>query len=277
MKPIFDYTDYRLFMADFYAEKKAANAHFSYRYMAQNVGFKSAGHFTKIIQGKANISVELALRFAEFFKFNKKQTDYFQHMVLYNQAKNHRDKRRYFEKILSFKEAKIFSIDAPHYEFYEKWYYTVVRELLAFLPFKDDFNELAAQIDPPITETEARKAIEVLERLGLIIKDSKGFFKQAEPIVMAGREAGSLAIDNFILNNLDLARQAIDRFPKNERKLSATTLTISPEVYSKIIDELREFRERILMLARQDAEPSRTYQFNFQVFPVSKPAGGKRV
>jgi len=270
MKTIFDYTDYRLFLADYYTEKRAQNPGFSYRFIAQHVGFKSAGHFTKIIQGKANISIELALRFAGFFKLNKKQTGYFQALVLYNQAKNHSDKRRYFKKLMSFKEAKIVTVNASQYELYEKWYYTVVREMLAFFPFKDNFGELAATIAPPITENEARKAIDVLERLGFITKDDSGYYRQVDPLIMAGRENSFLAIDNFIMNNLDLARRSIDNFSKDERKLSATTITVSKETYEKIIKELREFREHILNMAQQDKNPDRSYQFNFQVFPVTK-------
>jgi uncharacterized protein (TIGR02147 family) len=272
MKSIFDYSDYRSFLADFYTEKKAQNPIFSYRFMAQHVGFKSAGHFTKIIQGKANISVSLALRFAEFFKFNKKQTEYFQSLVLYNQAKNHQDKRRYFEKMLAFKNAKIITVNGSQYEFYEKWYYTVVRETLAVVPVKNDFAGLAARIVPPITEKEAKKAVGVLERLGFVVRDDDGYYRQANPLLMADRDTASLAVDNFILSNIDLARQAIDRFPKDERKLSATTLTISKATYDKIINELQEFRRHILTLAQQDQHPERTYQFNFQVFPVSTAA-----
>jgi uncharacterized protein (TIGR02147 family) len=270
MKPVFEYSDYRSFLADCYREKKAENPVFSYRFMAQHVGFKSAGHFTKIIQGKANISVSLALRFAEFFKFNRKQTEYFQTLVLYNQAKNHQDKRRYFEKMLAFKDAKIVTVGATQYEFYEKWYYTVVREILAFFPVKENFAELAGRIVPPITEKEAKKAVEVLDRLGFIAKDADGYYHQADPLLMADRQATSLAVDNYILNNIELAREAIDRFPKDERKLSATTLTISKATYDKIINELQEFRRHILTLAQQDQAPQRTYQFNFQIFPVTK-------
>lgn len=275
MKSIFDYTDYRSFLADFYNEKKAADPIFTYRFMATHVGFKSAGHFTKIIQGKANISVSLALRFAGFFKFNRKQTEYFQSLVLYNQAKNHLDKRRHFEKMLTFKNAKIVTVHGSQYEFYEKWYYTVVRETLAIVPVKDNYAELAARIVPPISEKEAKKAVAVLERLGFIVKDEEGYYRQANPLLMADRDTASLAVDNFVLSNIELARQAIDRFPKDERKLSATTLTISKTTYDKIINELLEFRKHILTLAQQDQHPERTYQFNFQVFPVSTAAPEK--
>lgn len=277
MKPIFEYADYRSFLADFYREKKEKNPLFSYRFMARHVGFKSAGHFTKIIQGKANISVSLALRFAEFFKFNRKQTEYFQTLVLYNQAKNHQDKRRYYEKMLPFKDGKIITVEATQYEFYEKWYYTVVREILALFPVKENFAELARLIVPPISEKEAKKAIDVLQRLGFIAQDSDGYYRQANPLLMADRHTTSLAVDNFILNNIELAHEAIDRFPKDERKLSATTLTISKATYDKIINDLQEFRRHVLTLAQQDQNPERTYQFNFQVFPVTKakPASAK--
>ncbi len=173
--------------------------------------------------------------------------------------------------MLSFKEAKIVTLDATQYEFYEKWYYTVIREILAFFPVKDDFSELASRIIPSITESEARKAVETLEHLGLISKDADGFYRQSNPLIMADRDASSLAVDNFIISNIDLAREAVDRFSKEERKLSATTISVSKETYKKIIDELREFRRHIMTLAQNDPNPERTYQFNFQVFPVSKP------
>jgi uncharacterized protein (TIGR02147 family) len=195
--------------------------------------------------------------------------------VLYNQAKNHQDKRRHFEKMLSFKNAKIVTVHGSHYEFYEKWFYTVVRETLAVVSVKDNYAELAARIVPPISEKEAKKAIAVLERLGFIIKDEGGYYRQANPLLMADRDTASLAVDNFVLSNIELARQAIDRFPKDERKLSATTLTISKPTYDKIISELLEFRKHILTLAQQDHHPERTYQFNFQVFPVSTTAPEK--
>jgi uncharacterized protein (TIGR02147 family) len=239
--------------------------------MAARVGFKSAGHFTKIVQGKANISIGLALRFADFLKFNKRETSYFQALVLFNQAKNYAEKKRHFETLRPFKNTRIVAIGEPQYELFEKWYYTVVREILAYFPVRDNFGELAVMIDPPISVKEAKNSIEVLEKHGLILKDANGFYRQADPLLKGYLQTQSFAIDNYILGGLDLARKAIDHFPRDERKLSATTVTISQTTYRKIVEELREFREHILTLARQDSAPERSYQINMQVFPVSKP------
>ena len=45
MKSVFEYSDYRKFLLDYYSEKKAANRNFSHRFIANRVGFKSGGHF----------------------------------------------------------------------------------------------------------------------------------------------------------------------------------------------------------------------------------------
>ena len=58
---LFAYSDYRLLLKDMYQERKRREPKFSYRYIALHAGFKSAGFFSQIIQGKSNISMRTAL------------------------------------------------------------------------------------------------------------------------------------------------------------------------------------------------------------------------
>lgn len=104
---VFDYIDYRQFLLDYYNAKKAANPHFSYRYICEHVGLKSKGHLAHIFKGETKISVKLALKFAEFLKFDVLQTEYFQTMVLFNDTKNPAERKRYLEKMNSCKEMGI--------------------------------------------------------------------------------------------------------------------------------------------------------------------------
>jgi len=99
MNSVFEYTDYRKFLADFYSFKKSANKSFSHRFVQEKIGFKSAGHFSQILSGRANISLIYIEKIVEFLKLNKKEASYFQNMVMFNQSKIHEEKRRYFEKI----------------------------------------------------------------------------------------------------------------------------------------------------------------------------------
>jgi uncharacterized protein (TIGR02147 family) len=270
MDSIFSYTDYRKFLSDFYREKKALRKSFSYRFIASRVGFKSAGHFTQILTGKANISIILIERFAEFLDLKKRETEYFQCLVLFNQARNHEDKKRYFDKMMSFREATVRVVDAAQYEFYDKWYYTAIHELLDFYRFKGDYKELGRQIEPAISPAEAQKSIELLAGLGFIKKDAHGYYRKTSAAITSGKSAPSLAVNSFVLNSLKLSAEAIDRFPREQRNLSWLTMSLSQKSYDEIVEELRAFRRRALDIASQDPEADRLYQFNFQVFPLSR-------
>ena len=66
MKSVFEYTDYRKCLKDYYEAKRAENKAVSHRFIAERVGFKSGGHFSQIISGKANISITFIEKFITF-------------------------------------------------------------------------------------------------------------------------------------------------------------------------------------------------------------------
>jgi uncharacterized protein (TIGR02147 family) len=277
MLDIFKYTDYRQFLRDFYEAEKARTPHFSHRYIAMKVGFNSSGFFTKILQGKTNISTKLALRFADFLKLKKREADYFEQLVLFDQARTETEKQRRFEKILSYHRSEVKIMEAFQYEYYRRWYYVAIRELIAFYPFEGDFKALAKMLDPPISTAQARKAVALLEKLGLIKKNTNGVYEQTDAVISTGYEAKSVAIHNFLLATLNLASESIDRFPRSERDVSTLTMHFSRSLYDTITEKLKNFRRELLELVKNDPEKAdRVFQFNFQMYPMSKPYQGPK-
>jgi uncharacterized protein (TIGR02147 family) len=274
MIDLFEYIDYRKLLKDHYEQEKAEKPFFSYRYIAQKVGFSSAGFFTNIIQRKRNISQQMLLHFASLFKFNRAQTEYFELLVMFDQAKNHREKKYYFERILSSKRSKLKIVDKQQYEFYSKWYYTAVRELMNIYPFAgatdDDFKDLGKMLAPPISAAEARKAITFLESAGFIGKNEKGIYIQSDPLISTGYDAQSVAITNFQMATADLAKEAIDRFERARRSVSTLTLSLSQEGYETVMERLKMFHREVLEIAKSDKKPDRIYHMNFHVFPMSR-------
>lgn len=269
----FQYLNYRKLLKDLYEERKTRHSYFSYRYIAQKVGFSSAGFFTNIIQGKRNISPEYIFKFAEVFKLKKAETEYFELLVNFDQAKDHSRKRFYFEKILAHKKSKVKLTDAQQYEFYSLWYYTAVRELIDIYPFKGDYEDLAKRVSPPIRAAEAKKAIELLEKMGFIKKNDEGVYQQTDMFITTGYEAKSVAINNFLMGMADLAKEAIDRYPRDKRDISALTLTLSEDGYQAISERLKSFRRELFEIVRDDKKnkrQDRVYHMNFHVFPLTK-------
>ena len=62
---LFAYLDYRKFLRDYCAAKRAKNTWFSYRYLSGKVGIKSGGFFSWVLQGKRNISVSHYVRYGD--------------------------------------------------------------------------------------------------------------------------------------------------------------------------------------------------------------------
>lgn len=269
MRSIFEYTDYRNFLNSFIAELKKEKPEASYRYICERVGVKSSGHLTLILKGKANISIALALRFSKFLQLKKRETEYFQYMVLFNQAKNHLEKKEYFEKLMAFKESAIHIVKANQYEYYDKWYHSVIRALIDFFPVRDNFLEVAKLVDPPLSAKEVESSIDLLLRLGMIKKNEQGYYAPVDLVIDTGVDVQSVAINNYALSTLELAKQALDRNSKDTRVLSWATLGISEKGYKQVVEELREFRRKIYTIAAND-HAEQVYQINFQAFPLSR-------
>jgi uncharacterized protein (TIGR02147 family) len=276
MVDLFAYTDYRKYLRDYYEARRAAQKEFTHRFITQAIGFKSSGTFAQILQGKTNMAPNTVGRFIRFLGLKAQEAEYFELLVLFGQSRGHAEKKGYFEKIIAFPKSNLKQVDSTQYAFYEKWYYSVIREVLAFYPFKEDYRELARMLEPPISTAEAQRAIKLLEELGLIRKNGEGVYEKTDPVITSGYDTRSLAVNQFIVETLDLAKVALDKLPREERSLSALTLSLPEDGYAMVEEKVKNFRRELLELARNCPDPKRVVQVNFQIFPVSrKPDGGK--
>ncbi len=273
MADIYTYTDYRQFLRDAYAEKKIREKNFSYRVLAARLGLKSVGFITWVFQGKRNLSPRLTLKVAEVFRLSKAETAFFELLVQYNQAKSHEERKHHFDRLIALRRpsARV-PIDPGQYEFYEQWYYSAIRELIAVRPFRGDFHALARSLTPAISPSQARQAMEVLLRLGIVVKDGDGRFIRKENSITTGEHWKSVAITHFQRQALDLAKDAVDRFPKEERDISTLTVSCSQATFESIKDKLQMLRRELATLVANDENPEGVYQFNFQLFPLAPPA-----
>jgi uncharacterized protein (TIGR02147 family) len=267
---IFEYTDYRKYLKDYYNEQKSVNKAFSYRYFAQKAGFNSSGLFKDITDGRCNMQSGMIMKFSKTIGLNKKEEEYFENMVYFNQAKSTEEKKRYFERMMRFYDSKAYKVDANQYEYYTKWYYSAIRELLAIGKFKDDYNLIAGKLNPKISSGQAKKAIQILSKLSLIRKNKSGYYECADEIITTGPEIKSLSVANFQKVMMEMAKEAIDRHPSSHRNISTVTFSASKAVYKDIEKELIACRKRILNMIKQCNNMDSVYQLNLQLFPLTK-------
>ena len=270
MKPIFEYSDYRLFLHDYLAAAKSRGVQLTYEELGRRVGFTSKGFVTQIIQGKSNIPKEKISTFGRALGLKKHEESYFELLVRFDQAKTHRAKNEYFQKLVSRFKTSIRHIGPDRYDFYSAWYYSAIRSLLAYYPFNGDFKKLAQQLTPAITPGQAKKAIELLGRLSLIVKNEDGYYHLTDRILSTGDSVGAVALINFQQATMDLAKEALERFPKEQRDSSTLTLGLSEEGYRAVVEKIAALRRELLDIAWYDRKIDRVIQVNLHVFPLTK-------
>jgi uncharacterized protein (TIGR02147 family) len=274
MESIFAYTDYRTFLADYYTHHKAINPAFSYQMLSDKAGFPNRGFLYNIITGIKNLSKSGTVKLSQAIQLKSMEADYFENLVSFNQSKNLRERNYFFDKLNAIKgnlqgSATKREMRKDQYEFYAAWYISVIRSLIDMHGFKDDYRKLAKSVYPQIKPKEAKKAVLILEKLGMIKKQKDGFYKASDKIITAGKEIVQLGLQNFHLQAMDLAKKALQDLPKEKRNISGLTLGISKNTYDAMCKEIEAFRAKLLAMAEADSEAANVYQLNFHFFPVS--------
>ena len=271
MIDLFGYLNYRDFLRDAYEERHSGDWRFSHRYIADRAGFDSS-MFNKILQGKRNLTERMVKVFADIFCSDDREKAYFANMVAFNQAKTHSESRQYLEKLVATKECKVEDLAKDQFEYFDHWYHAVIRELVTFYPYVGDDAALGLLVRPPITASQVKSSIALLERLSMIRKNPEtGFYEQMQGLISSGSESFSTAVNSYIQQNLDVAQTAMDRFAKGERNLSTLAFACDESTYDELVEMVRRFRREILAKVSQCGKPNRVFQLGMQLFPLSDP------
>ena len=272
---IYEYTDYRQYLQDYYAERKAKNPTFSYEVFARKAGFKSKGFLHHILSGKRNLSKNAMFSIASAMQLDEKAFSFFQTMVTFNQAKNPAEKAFFFKKLMEGSpKSAAKQLQEDSYEFYSQWYYNTIRELITLIRFKEDYAFLGSLLNPPISASQAKKAVHLLLQLGLVEKTRTGY-RPSHKAITTGDEAQALATRDFHGQNMELATQAMDTSDQADRDLSCLIVALPESGFEVLKTEIQAFRKRLMRMADAMTDPNRVYHINFQFFPTSKVMANK--
>jgi uncharacterized protein (TIGR02147 family) len=270
MVNIYEYTDFRDYLKDFLAAEKKRNPVFSHRYLAQKLGLSTPNLILLIVQGKRNLTPTVRFKLSAILKHTKKEAQYFECMVSFNQAKTHDERNMHYASMLDFKRRiKTATLEIQQYEYYSNWYNPVIRELVTAPEFHGEFKSLAKSVSPSITQEQAQRSVELLLNIGLIKKNANGY-AQADSLISTGPVAESVAVANFHRKTALLAAESFDRHTRNERTITSCTVTLSEEHFQMLKREIADLRKKALELALAPDKTNRVYQLNFHIFPLSR-------
>jgi uncharacterized protein (TIGR02147 family) len=271
MKPIFEYIDYRKYLKEFYDESKATKRYFSYRFFAQKAGINAPILLKMVIDGKRNLGRKSIEKFIKGLNLKEKEAIYFRNLVLFNQAKSALEKQDHYRVLRSlFHMVPQFLIDDEHFDYFDKWYYSIIREGICHYDYKDNWELIAPCVSPPLTPQQAREAVLWLAGHGLIRKKKNGIYELVQKDITTRSEVKSFVVRNFNRCMIRFAEQALDTFSTKHRYATGITIGLSQEAYDIMVAEIEAFRDRVVQIVDSFDASNGVYQVNIQLFPLMR-------
>jgi len=274
MPSIFAYSDYRAFMRDAFAEKKASSR-FSWREFAKRAGYSSPVFLKLVSEEKSSLSAEGIERVGLALGLTDKEQAFFRLLVEFTHETNNAKKQRLFKEMRRIALlCKSSVLEANQYDYYKEWYHSVIRELA---PNVSSENEIAQLLVPKVPVATVKASLALLVKLGLLEKNSNGKYIQTEKHLTTGDNISSMAVRKHHENMAVLALAALESAPKEERDVSGITMGLSEAGFEALKAELANFRRKVKEIVKEsESEEESVYRLNLQLFPLSKKAQNRR-
>jgi uncharacterized protein (TIGR02147 family) len=271
MKPIFQYLDYREVLKDAFEDRREAVPDYPCREMAEFMELDT-GYMYRILQKQRHLPVRCQPRALEYMGLSGRGAEYFLHLAAHARERRPRAKQELLEKALALRDVAIQAIAENEVALFRDWWVVATRCLLEVLDGRSNPVEIASRLSPPISAPEASKALEILLELGLIRKAPSGRFALAEVHLSAGGERMTPALLHFQKQVFDLARESLERFPKNLRNVTTLTIAADEKSFQAVNALLKEFRRQVQKVVEGRKTPDRVMQLAMAFFPVAAPA-----
>lgn len=268
---VFAFRDYRAFLRAFRERERGEKDGFSPSEFAKRAGIRSPSYLKLVIDGRRNLTPDLAHRFGQACGLRDDMLAYFCALVAFNQAKTARERGLHYATLCGFKRFRAsHRLESAQSAYHSEWYIPAIYELCGCADFDEDPRAIAKRLLPPILPKQAREALQVLSELGLLLRAPDGRLKPAESIVATPEGPLGHHIVEYHRTMMRRAADALDHVPREEREIASLTIAVSERRMRELKAELEAFRHALAARYQADPAAERVVQLNLQLFPLSK-------
>lgn len=267
------YLDFRQYLKDWFAYKKATEPGYSHRTFAIAAGLgRSTLH--NITHGGRSPTPTTLDGFTRAIGLGSSGRRYLELLVELDTASSVERRRQIMERITGQSGTGVseWMEDRPDvYEVYlSRWYFPAVLELARHPAFRAEPTWIAATLVPSITEQEAAEALRMLQDLDLLdIRNGKvevkGIRRQTRPDTLAAASA------QFHRHTVPTLLDRMAEIPAELRHLMATVVLLPTGLVPEVKQRIVQLVQQISDLADDPAvSDGRAYQLCVQLMPVSE-------
>jgi uncharacterized protein (TIGR02147 family) len=267
---IFNYSDYREFLRDFFDMKKRVNPSWSYGLWSSKLGLNSISSITMVINGQRHAGKKIQKALVDFFKFNEKETYYFEELVKISKSSKNDPNLTILmleqnSELKELREKNTESIDL-----FFNWKAHCVKELTQLKDFFPSGSWIEKRTNGLIKKDEAKELLDALLEAKFL---EKSFLNGNEVIapsstIIPTKEVTKESAHAYHKGLMENSFEAIKK-DKNKRSLHATTLSLNHDNIQKAKDIIREFQIKFSEEI-ESSDADEVYQLNIQFFPLTE-------
>lgn len=267
---VLQYTNYRVFLRDYYEFKKKTVPAFSLRFFAEKAGLSSHAHLKLTIDGKRNITKNTVVKLIHGLGLDGQRAAYFESLVFFNQAQTDADKQVYYAQLLKASpRSKLHKMEKAQFRIFREWHHSAILEMVALKDFRPIPDWISKRLGGLITPAQVTESLKLLVELGLLVKTANGY-RQRDPLITTDDEVQDLMVKMYHLQMLKLSADMLSALPGSQRDVSALTFSIKREDFPNLKKHLQLMRKELLDFSAKAGEGEDVVQINIQLYPLTR-------
>lgn len=274
MDDIYEYDDFRRFVADWLSAEKGR----SLRKLSKAVGI-APSTLSQVIKLDSAAPRKLPVRafdaLCAALELDEQEARYLVALIEHRQLRDPGERAAAWDRAVAVRRFQYGKgISRRQYEVMSEWHHGAIAELAHCRQFEADPAWVAKTLVPPISTETAKRSLELLTDIGLLVPDPVRGLRPASGLVIdtewADSETRKAAARRAHRWTLERAIEVIDEMDSDQRLLISATIAISS-------DDLPKLRDRTIAALQEAMEVGtgggdardRLVQVNLQVFPLS--------
>ncbi|OWV21485.1 hypothetical protein B7982_10215 [Fibrobacter sp. UWB2] len=267
---VLQYTNYRVYLRDYYEYKKKTVPAFSLRFFAEKAGLSSHAHLKLTIDGKRNITKNTVVKLIHGLGLDGQRAAYFESLVFFNQAQTDADKQVYYAQLLKASpRSKLHKMEKAQFRIFREWHHSAILEMVALKDFRPIPDWISKRLGGLITPAQVTESLKLLVELGLLVKTANGY-RQRDPLITTDDEVQDLMVKMYHLQMLKLSADMLSALPGSQRDVSALTFSIKREDFPNLKKHLQLMRKELLDFSAKAGEGEDVVQINIQLYPLTR-------
>ena len=268
LKSVYQFKHYRTYLGHYYDYQKQASSGFSYAQFAEKAQLPSPNYLQMVIKGRRNLTIENIHRFADALELETGEREFFEALVLFDQAELERVKTYYGERLERLKlHQPESSASTRSNALFSEWYHPVVW-VAAEGKTRQQMVEIGRTMH--LQPTQIESALDQLKKDGLLTEDGKGNTFELVVEHLQSRDSRSVKVlqKEYLGKQLDLSKWAWRYRYGKEGVFLSHTFTLDVDDYAQFSAQMGDFLSTLV--AQADKKKSNNIsQINMQMFSLS--------